>query len=124
MIHVDDLSRSLIAFEQISTLVIVVELSQSSLQRGACPLGDLELNRTVGLVLDNCRPISHVAAYGDVIDAKADEIATASAIFVACRLTSLSALEADYASLVALPQLDACCQPKLSWIASEDCPPA
>jgi hypothetical protein len=30
MIHVDDLSRSLIAFEQISTLVIVVELSQSS----------------------------------------------------------------------------------------------
>jgi hypothetical protein len=32
MIHVDDLSRSLIAFEQISTLVIVVELSQSSWQ--------------------------------------------------------------------------------------------
>ena len=30
MIQVDDLSRSLIAFEQISTLVIVVELSQSS----------------------------------------------------------------------------------------------
>ena len=28
MIQVDDLSRSLIAFEQISTLVIVVELSQ------------------------------------------------------------------------------------------------
>jgi transposase len=30
MIQVDDLSRSLITFEQISTLVIVVELSQSS----------------------------------------------------------------------------------------------
>jgi hypothetical protein len=30
MIQVDDLSCSLIAFEQISTLVIVVELSQSS----------------------------------------------------------------------------------------------
>ena len=30
MIRVDDLSRSLIAFEQNSTLVIVVELSQSS----------------------------------------------------------------------------------------------
>jgi len=30
MTQVDDLSRSLIAFEQSSTLVIVVELSQSS----------------------------------------------------------------------------------------------
>ena len=30
MIQVDDLSRSLIAFEQMSTLVIVVEFSQSS----------------------------------------------------------------------------------------------
>jgi transposase len=30
MIRVDDLSRSVIAFEQNSTLVIVVELSQSS----------------------------------------------------------------------------------------------
>ena len=38
MIHVDDLSRSLIAFEQISTLVIVVELSQSSwLAAGVVP---------------------------------------------------------------------------------------
>jgi hypothetical protein len=35
MIQVDDLSRSLIAFEQISTLVIVVELSQSSWLAGA-----------------------------------------------------------------------------------------
>jgi transposase len=38
MIQVDDLSRSLIAFEQISTLVIVVELSQSSwLAAGVVP---------------------------------------------------------------------------------------
>jgi len=38
MIRVDDLSRSLIAFEQISTLVIVVELSQSSwLAAGVVP---------------------------------------------------------------------------------------
>ena len=38
MIQVDDLSRSLIAFEQISTLVIVVELSQSSwLAAGVIP---------------------------------------------------------------------------------------
>ena len=38
MIQVDDLSRSLVAFEQISTLVIVVELSQSSwLAAGVVP---------------------------------------------------------------------------------------
>ena len=38
MIQVDDLSRSLSAFEQISTLVIVVELSQSSwLAAGVVP---------------------------------------------------------------------------------------
>jgi transposase len=38
MIEVDDRSRSLIAFEQISTLVIVVELSQSSwLAAGVVP---------------------------------------------------------------------------------------
>jgi hypothetical protein len=38
MIQVDDLSRSLIAFKQISTLVIVVELSQSSwLAAGVVP---------------------------------------------------------------------------------------
>jgi transposase len=38
MIQVDDLSRSLIAFEQMSTLVIVVELSQSSwLAAGVVP---------------------------------------------------------------------------------------
>jgi hypothetical protein len=38
---------------------------------------DLELDWTAGLVLDNCRPVSDVTAYGDVIDLKADEIATA-----------------------------------------------
>jgi transposase len=38
MIQVDDLSRSLIAFEQISTLMIVVKLSQSSwLAAGVVP---------------------------------------------------------------------------------------
>jgi transposase len=38
MIQVDDLSRFLIAFEQISTLVVVVELSQSSwLAAGVVP---------------------------------------------------------------------------------------
>src|ERR1700756_1741516 len=38
MMQVDDLSRSLIAFEQLSTLVIVVELSQSSwLAAGVVP---------------------------------------------------------------------------------------
>ncbi len=41
MIQVDDLSRSLIAFEQMSTLVIVVELSQSS---WLAPALFLELN--------------------------------------------------------------------------------
>ena len=50
---------------------------QPVLQRGAGLLRDLELNRTAGLVLDNCRPVSHVAADGDVIDPKADEIAAA-----------------------------------------------
>ena len=38
MIQVDDLSRSLSAFEQVSTLVIVVELSHSSwLAAGVVP---------------------------------------------------------------------------------------
>ena len=41
MIQVDDLSRSLIAFEQISTLVIVVELSNRA---GWPPAWFLELN--------------------------------------------------------------------------------
>jgi hypothetical protein len=27
-------------------------------------------------MLDNCRPVSHMTTYGDVIDSKADEIAT------------------------------------------------
>jgi hypothetical protein len=40
-------------------------------------LRDLELNWTAGLVLDNCRSVSHVTADGDVIDSKADEIAAA-----------------------------------------------
>jgi hypothetical protein len=45
-------------------------------QRGAGLFRDLKLNRTVGLVLDNFRPISHVTANGDVVDPKTNEIAT------------------------------------------------
>jgi hypothetical protein len=48
---------------------------QPVLQRGASLLRDFELNRTAGLALDDCRPVSHVSADCDVIDPKADEIA-------------------------------------------------
>ena len=48
---------------------------QPVLQRGASLLRDFELNRTAGLALYDCRPVSHVSANGDVIDPKADEIA-------------------------------------------------
>src|SRR5580693_8610107 len=39
---------------------------QPVLQRGASLLRDFELNRTAGLALDDCRPVSHVSADGDV----------------------------------------------------------
>jgi hypothetical protein len=48
---------------------------QPVLQRGASLLRDFEPNRTAGLALYDCRPVSHVSANGDVIDPKADEIA-------------------------------------------------
>ena len=48
---------------------------QPVLQRGASLLRDFELNRAAGLALDDCRPVSHVSADGDVIDPKDDEIA-------------------------------------------------
>jgi hypothetical protein len=35
---------------------------QPVLQRGASLLRDFELNRTAGLALDDCRPVSHVSA--------------------------------------------------------------
>jgi hypothetical protein len=41
---------------------------QPALQRGAGLVRDLELNRTTSLVLDNCRPLSDMPAYGDVIE--------------------------------------------------------
>ena len=44
---------------------------QPVLQRGASLLRDFELNRTAGLALDDCCPVSHVSADGDVIDPKA-----------------------------------------------------
>jgi hypothetical protein len=47
------------------------------LQRGAGLFRDLEPDRTIGLVLDNCRSVSNLTAYGDVIDSNADEIAAA-----------------------------------------------
>src|SRR6516165_4357708 len=50
---------------------------QPVLQRGAGLVRDLELDQTTCLMLDNCRPVSDMPAYGDVIDSKADEIATA-----------------------------------------------
>jgi hypothetical protein len=50
---------------------------QPVLQRGAGLFRDFELDRTASLVLDNCRSVSHKTANGDVIDSKADEIATA-----------------------------------------------
>lgn len=53
---------------------------QPLLQRDAGLLHDLELNRSAGLVLDNSRSISHVAARRDVVDAEADEIAAAQLI--------------------------------------------
>jgi hypothetical protein len=46
------------------------------LQRRAGLFGDLELDRTAGLALNDCRAVSHVTANGDVIDLKANEIAT------------------------------------------------
>ena len=50
---------------------------QPLLQRGARLFGDLKLNRTAGLVLDNRRPVSHAAARIYVIDPEPDEIAAA-----------------------------------------------
>ena len=50
---------------------------QPVLQRGSGLFHDLELNRPAGLLLDNRRPVSHVAARGYVVDSKADEIAAA-----------------------------------------------
>ncbi len=48
---------------------------QPVLQRGAGLLRDLKLNRTASLVLDDCRPVPHMTAHGDVTDQQADEIA-------------------------------------------------
>ena len=48
---------------------------QPVLQRGAGLFGDLKLNRTAGLVLDNRRSVSHATARSYVVDPKADEIA-------------------------------------------------
>jgi hypothetical protein len=50
---------------------------QPVLQRDSGLFGDLKLNRTARLVLDNRRPLSHTAAGSYVIDPKADEIAAA-----------------------------------------------
>jgi hypothetical protein len=63
------------AREEVGALICAARF-QPVLQRGAGLFRDLELDRTAGLVLDNRRPVSHVTAYGDVIDPKADEIAT------------------------------------------------
>lgn len=51
---------------------------QPALRRGAGLFGDLKLNRTAGLVLDNRRPVSHAAARSYVVDPKADEIVAIS----------------------------------------------
>jgi hypothetical protein len=50
---------------------------QPVLQRGASLFRDLELDRTAGLVLDNRRAVSHLTTCRDVVDPKANEIATA-----------------------------------------------
>ncbi len=50
---------------------------QPFLQRNPGLLGDLELNRTASLVLDGRSPVPRVTAQCNVIDAKADEVATA-----------------------------------------------
>ena len=49
--------------------------AQPILQRGSSLFRDLELNRPTGLVLDDGRPGSHMAADGDIVNPKADEIA-------------------------------------------------
>ena len=50
---------------------------QPVVKRRSRLFGDLKLDRTTRLVLDNRRPLSHTVAGSYVIDPKADEIATA-----------------------------------------------
>lgn len=57
-------SHSVTPFKQGNTLIAVCSVISN-------------WDRTAGLVLDDCHPTSHVTAYGDVIDTKANEIATA-----------------------------------------------
>jgi hypothetical protein len=47
------------------------------LHRGSRLFRDLELNWPAGLVLDDARPVPHLTADGDIVDLKADEIASA-----------------------------------------------
>ena len=54
---------------------------QPFLQRGSGLFRDLELKRRAGLVLDDRRSISYATAGGDVVDPKADEIASSKLAF-------------------------------------------